>query len=248
MSTNEVDDFLGDITRDSEEKIDLFGEEETPIPQEEVEEVKEEEKPLPFHKDPKVLRFIEKEIAKRAPKQEEVFKKEVQNDDDDYYVRLIGNDTPEKLAMIREAKQRDERLLQQAEERAFNKLSFEKQRELEAERRAEEQLTTAIEDIEETFNVDLTSKDPVARKTRVDFMTFVEKIAPKNAQGEIVEYPDMTSAFETFKEMRKTAPSSARAKDLSSRSMARSSNTIEKPQERITFDNIDDVFAKLLNK
>lgn len=231
-----VDEFLG--TEDGEfnqNQLDIL--EVAPTEQPVVEEVKVEEKPLPFHKDPKVLRFIEKEISKRAPQVQEV--KEVKKDDeDDYYIRLIGNDTPEKLAMIREAKSRDERLLQQAEDRAYNRVSSEKQRELDAERKAEEELTNSIDDIEESFNVDLTSKDPVARKARVDFLNFVEKIAPKNAQGEIVAYPDMLSAYETWNET-KARPQPSRAKDLASRSMSRSGDAVAKPTERITFDNID---------
>jgi len=131
-----------------------------------------------------------------------------------------------------------------AEERAFNKLSQREQEALEADRQAEEKLTLAIEDIEENFNVDLTSKDPVSRKTRVDFMNFVEKIAPKNSRGEIIDYPDMNSAFETFQEMRKSTPTSSRAKDLASRSLKRSGDAIAKPQERITFDNIDEILER----
>ena len=249
MEKNEIDDFLGNVGNEEfNDTTDPFATEETQE-QPKEEEVKVEEKPLPFHKDPKVLRFIEKEIAKRAPKsEEETFKRDVTEDEDDYYVRLIGNDTPEKVAMIREARQRDERLLQQAEERAFNRLSKSQQEELEAERKAEEQLTNALDEIEETFNVDITSKDPVARKTRVDFMNFVEKIAPKNSRGEIIDYPDMNSAFETFQEMRKTTPNSNRAKDLASRSMARSGDTVAKPQERITFDNLDGIFERMFKK
>lgn len=247
MEKNEVNDFLGtvDETNDFAENTNPF---ETEIVETKEEEAVVEEKPMPFHKDEKLQKFIDKEVNKRLkdyqPKAEETFKKEVQNDEDDYYVRLIGNDTPEKLAMIREAKARDERMLQMAEERAFNKLSQREQEALEADRQAEEKLTLAIEDIEENFNVDLTSKDPVSRKTRVDFMNFVEKIAPKNSRGEIIDYPDMNSAFETFQEMRKSTPTSSRAKDLASRSLKRSGDAIAKPQERITFDNIDEILER----
>lgn len=252
MNTNEVDEFLKDLN--GEDSNNDFKENQDPfnldpqVEEEKEEEVKEEEKPLPFHKDPKVLRFIEKEIAKRTPKEEEKFKNDVKEEEDDYYVRLIGNDTPEKLAMIREARQRDERLLQQAEERAFNRLSQKEQEKLQADRQAEEQLDNALDDIEETFNVDITSNNPVAKKTRVDFMKFVEKIAPKDRNGDIIDYPDMNSAFETFQEMRKTAPDSSRAKSLASRSQVRSSDTIIKPQERATFDNADSFIDKLFNR
>ena len=78
-------------------------------------------------------------------------------------------------------------------------------------------------------------------------MNFVEKIAPKDNQGEIIEFPDMVSAFETWRDMRKSAQPS-RAKDLASRSITRSNTAVEKPQERITFDNMDSFLDKLLKK
>lgn len=242
-----VDDFLRDVSSEDDEfkdKSNIFGDE--PVVKEEV--VEEKEKPVPFHKDPKLQRFIEKEVARRVgEKPEQVVQAVTKDDEDDYYVRLIGNDTPEKLAMIREAKARDENMLNQAVERALGRVSEEKQRELDAERKADEQLTNAIDEIEETFNIDITSKDPVAKKTRVDFMNFVEKIAPKNAQGEISEFPDMLSAFETWRDMRKTAPSN-RAKDLASRSITRPNGTVPIQQEKVTFDNLDSIFERMFKK
>lgn len=248
MPKNEVDDFLGSVNEsndefnNSQDPLDIIEE----TQEEKVEEVKED-KPVPYHKDEKLQKFINKEVSKRLESfkpAEESFKRETKEDDDDYYIRLIGNDTPEKLSMIREAKARDERMLQMAEKRAFNKLSQKEQEVKEAERQAEEKLDTAIEDIEETFSVDLTSNNPVSRKTRVDFMNFVEKIAPKNSRGEIIDYPDMNYAFETFQESRKTAPTANRAKELATRSMTRSGTAAPKPQERITFENLDEILAR----
>ena len=249
-----VDEFLGNLNPENDEfndNQDPFApkEPEQGVKDEEEEiDPKKEEKHIPFHKDPKVLRFIEKEIQKRTTKIEEKPAESKKEDEDDYWVRLIGNDTPEKVAMVREAKQREERLLQQAEERSFNRLSTEKQRELEAERQADEHLANAIDDIEDTYGVDLTSKDPVARKHRVDFMNFIEKIAPKNSDGEIIEFPDMISAYETFKELKQSVKTPNRAKELASRSMGRSNDTVEKPQERITFDNMDSFIEKMFKK
>lgn len=249
---NTVDSFLNEVNsgnNDFPENQESFIVEETPV-EEKVEEV-EEEKSVPFHKDPKVMRFVEKQIKKaleeHKPSEEQTFRKETQ-EEDDYYIRLIGNDTPEKIAMIKEAKARDEKLLQQAEERALNRLTQQQREALEKEKQAEEQLDNALENIEENYNVDLTSNNPVARKTRVDFMKFVEKIAPKDSNGEIIDFPDMNSAFETFQEMRKTSPQSSVAKDLASRSMVRSGQASAKPQERITFDNMDSIIERMFKK
>lgn len=214
------------------------------IETEQKEELEEkEEKPLPFHKDPKVQKFIDKELERRLKDfKPEPQKVETKSEDDDYYVRLIGNDTPEKVAMVKEAKARDERMLEQAEERAFNRLSQREQEEVQAEKEAEQELDSAFESIEETYDVDLTSAR--SQKTRSEFLTFVEKIAPKNKDGEILDYPDMNSAWETFSEMRKPSEPS-RAKQLASRGMARSSESTASVQGKSpTFDmDIEEMIA-----
>ncbi len=211
------------------------------------EEVVEKEKPVPFHQDPRVHKFINREIEKRL-KDIKIPEPERQNDtkeDDDYYTRLIGNDTPEKVAMIREAKARDERMLEQAEERAFNRLSEREQEEFVAEKDAEDELTNAFESIEETYDVDISSNSPQARKTRLEFVSFVEKIAPKR-DGVIVDYPDMDSAWETFSEMKKSSTQPSRAKELASRSMSRSAETTSTAnQKRVDWNAVDEMMDGL---
>lgn len=246
-----VEEFLGELSGNKE--TNPFEENaENPFEQpqgvetnEIVEEVKEE-KPLPFNKDPKVLKFIDKEIEKRM-KDRVVEEKPAQQvtQEDDYYVRLIGNDTPEKVAMIREAMARDERLLQQAEERAFNRLSQKEQEALLADKQAEEELENAFENIEENYGVDISSNSTIARKTRQEFVTFIEKIAPKDRNGDIVDYPDMTSAWETFQEIKKSTATPSRAKELASRGMSRSAEATSTPATRPTWDAADEFISSL---
>ena len=240
-----VEAFLGDLggnkeTNPFEENQENPFEQEV-APKEEVKEVVEE-KPLPFNKDPKVLRFIEKELDKRSKErgsEDKPITKEVPQVDDDYYVRLIGNDTPEKVAMIKESIARDERMLSQAEERAFNRLSRVEQEKIMADKQAEEELENAFANIEETFDVDLTSNNSIAKKTRQEFVSFVEKIAPKDRNGDIVDYPDMASAWETFSELKKSTATPSRAKELANRSLTRSAETTTKPEAKVGWDSAD---------
>lgn len=251
MPHNELDEFLGNLKDNNEDPFKEAETSEDKTKEEDVEKEEEkEEKPLPFNKDPKIQRFIEKQIEKRLASQGKVEKEFVHDtkpssDDDDYYARLIGNDTPEKLAMIKEAKARDEKLLAQAEERAFSRLSKAQQEEVQAERKAEEELENALDDIEERFEIDITSNEPVAKKTRVDFLKFVERIAPKDKYGEINEYPDMLEAFETFKEMKAKPSSASKAKDLSSRSMSRGGDTSTTSPKGYSWKDVDKLFDKL---
>ncbi len=247
-----VADFLGEFS--NEKEVNPFEDNlKDPFQQQEVveeavvpEEVKEE-KPLPFNKDPKVQRFIEKEVSKRlADFKPEVPEPKAEVHDDDYYVRLIGNDTPEKVAMIREARARDERMLDMAEERAFNRLSQHEQESLQADQEAEQELENAFENIEETYDVDISSNSPLAKKTRQEFVSFVERIAPKDRNGDIVDYPDMASAWETFSEIKKATTQPSRAKELANRGMARSSEApVATQTKRVDWNSVDDMMDSL---
>lgn len=214
----------------------------SPFSEKEVIVEEKAEKSVPYHQDEKLQKYIDKVVEKRL-KDMPAAQKEETKDEDDYYVRLIGNDTPEKVAMIKESKARDERMLQEAEERAFNRLSQKEQAALQEEEEAEEELNNAFETIEQTFDVDLTSKS--SQKVRSEFLTYVEKIAPKDKDGGIVAYPDMNAAWETFNERRTIQPS--RAKQLASTGLSRSSESASVPQKRITFDSADEYLDSLKN-
>lgn len=248
MNNDAVEDFLSGLDEEvkdpfTPEPQDPFN---APEPKKEVEEEKEEK--VPYHKDPKVQRYVEKEISKALkefkPTETEKFVKEVKIDDDNYYERLIGNDTPEKIAMIKEAKARDERLIQIAEERAAGRLIADQQKATEEDRAAQEELRQGFEDIEETYNVDLTSNTPRAKQIREEFVDFITKIAPKNSDGEVIAFPDLNASFEAFQE-RKKAPTTSRAKDLASRSITRSTDASNTP---VVKDNSWSAVDKLFSK
>lgn len=252
---SELEEFMGDLASGSQTDLlenkseDPFGHLEKQ--DNELEEEKKEEKPLPFHKDPKVQKFIDKEVQKALEKvKPETVPEILKPQEDDYYVRLIGNDTPEKVAMIKEAIARDERMLQQAEERAFNRLSQKEQEAKKAELEAEAELESAFDNIEENYNVDISSNAPLAKKTRQEFGAYIERIAPKDREGNIVAYPDMNAAWETFSELKKSTAQPSRAKELASRSMSRSAETSNAPVLKrggTPFSN-SDAFIESLSK
>jgi len=252
--TNVLDEFLGNV----EENNDFAQPEKNPLDVTEKvientqEGESEEKKPerIPFAKDPKVQKFIEKELNKRLAeferKIDKVSEKSENKDEDDFWLRLIGDDKPEKLSFIKEAKVREEKMQQIAEEKAFQRLQAERNREEIEVSQSQEELENSIDEIEEEFNIDLTSNDPIVRKTRQDFLKYVEKIAPKDREGEIIAFPDMLSAFETFNQLRTKTSSNARAKDLASKGVSRQGETATVSNERPTFDNVDDLIKNFI--
>lgn len=252
---NEVDKFLEGLN--NEPKDDPFkSEAEDPFAQPAKEEEKEEEvkdeKPLPFHKDPKVQKFIDKEISKRMaenkPSETEQFVRETKSEDDpltDVLNRIVGNDTPEKLSAIKDFKKALESRDERVKESALRELQAQGQEERQAEADARAELEEGFENIEEEFGVDITSNVPVAKKTRGEFVDFIKLIAPKDSDGQVREYPDLTESFKLFQGMKKQSVQPSRAKELASRSMSRSSDAsmAQKPTDN-SWSAVEKLFAK----
>lgn len=222
---NAVDNFLETVNTNIEPP------EESPFKdlkveqEEQKEEVVEEkvEKPIAYHEDPKLKRYIEKEIAKATanltPKEEQRFKEEVKEDGFiKAFETIIGNDTPEKVNALRMLKDEVEGIRQEA-----RSVKQELEAERQADRQAEQELAQGFENIEEEFNVDFQDK-----KLRTDFIEFIERIAPKDVDGEIREYPDFSETFKLFQEINKKTPN-PRAKELASRSMTRGGEATSTP-------------------
>ncbi len=247
-----VEEFLGDIGKPQE---DPFKSPDPFAPQEEVEEgdkvaVEEDSKPLPFHKDPKVLRFIEKEVGKRIsqnqPAQE--FRPSQQTETDEVTAvleRIIGNDTPEKQQGVRDLRKVLGNMEEKAAQAAVSRLDAQEQEQLEQERAVQAQLDDSFEEIEETFNVDLSSNTAQARKNRSEFVDYVRKIAPKDENGEVSSFPDLPAAWEEFQERSKrAAPTNSQAKALASRGVARSTDTSVIPaQTKKDWKSLDKIFS-----
>lgn len=241
---SEVEAFLGDLGSKEEAPFSRI---EAPV-EEPVEEVTDE-KPLPFNRDPKIQKYLdkrEKEMESRFRASIGEAKPEANQADDEVtevLTQLIGNDTPEKVAMVKKFQNILEKGNQKAQQAALAELDSRQQAEVRADAEAEQELENAFDNIEEAYDVDITSNNPLAKKTRQEFISFVEKIAPKDRNGEVIDFPDMNSAWETFNEMKTRTPS--RAKTLASRSMARSSEASAKPQPKANWQAADDFIDSL---
>lgn len=223
---NSAVDFLNNIDTNEPFK-------ETPVEEDEpvvVEEDKAEEKALPFHKDPKVQRYIQKEIEKKAkdfaPSAERQFKQDIASDIKlpASFVRLVGNDTDEKVQVLKDLSDYFGTLKGEARKEFLDEMKQQEQAQVEADTKAQEELENYFEEIEETYNVDLSSNSSTAKKTRADFIEYVRKIAPKNEEGEVAAFPDLVASFEEFQERNKRTAPASRAKELASRGLTRSTD------------------------
>ena len=236
---NVVDSFLEEVNpKDTtlKEQDPFAGLE---VQQEEKVEEPKEETPKAYHEDPKLRRYIEKEIAKATqhltPREETKFREEVKEDGlAKAFLNVVGNDTPEKVALVETFKREMESLREEARS-AKEELQAERQ----ADYEAEGELAEGFEAVEDTFNVNFSDK-----RLRNSFIDFIERVAPKDENGDIKEYPDFVETFRTYQELNKRPNN--RAKELASRSMTRSSEASQAPMPADTsWKGVEKFFSTL---
>lgn len=232
--------------------------EKKPVVEDKTNTTEDEEEEVPFHKNPKVLKFLEKresKIREELESQFKSFKPEVQahsevDEEDplsDVLTRIIGNDTPEKISAIKDFKKALGGMKEEAKLEALREIYAEREEEQQAEIQAQNEVSNALDDIEDTFNIDLTSDSSSAKKIRNDFIDFVKRVAPKDNTGEIVSYPDWRETFALFKERYQKPVSNDRAKDIANRSISTNTNAVDTTQVVDSFSDMDKWLESLSN-
>lgn len=258
---NEVDDFLSQVKGES--KGDPFiADESDPLASKGegtkseivTDKVEDDTKPLPFHKDPKVQRYIEREIGKRIkdikPSEVQQFAKEVGVSEDeltDTLVEIIGNDTPQKVAAVKKFRSQLEGLKKAGAQEALSEIRQQAEADQAEQAEAVEEINEAFDAIEEEFDVDLTSNTTAARKERNDFIDFVKRVSPKDENGDVMQYPDFQETWKLFQSTKKPSTDNKRAKDIASRSMTRSTDSGSAPTSGKSWKDIDRIWSKLPN-
>jgi len=129
----------------------------------------------------------------------------------------------------------NEKLVQQAEERAYNRMKTEFENRQSQEKQFEQMIESNFEEIEDSFGVDLSSNTPAARKARTEFLELVQKLSPKDASGAITAYADFPSTWEIYA-ARQEKPNANTNKTLSARGGASSNNVAPAAEERPTWE------------
>lgn len=139
---------------------------------------------------------------------------------DNRYIEMYG-DTEEgrRAAKIHASLIEDSQ--KQAEDRAYARF----QQEVTATKAEEQRQIQLLDDVavrlEDEHGIDLTSNAPAARKANRDYFSLLEKMSPKDSQGNVSEFADFEAVFEIFQTQR-AKPENTRQKDIADRSMVKS--------------------------
>lgn len=132
--------------------------------------------------------------------------------------RIYGTDSPEAMAATELLKEALKSVKESATKDALEAFKEEQRQANEAVKKEEEALDMMLEELEDEHNIDLTSDS--AESTRKGFFKLLQKMSPKDKEGNIVAYADHHAVWEQYKTGVKKPEN--RAKDLSSRSMVES--------------------------
>lgn len=133
--------------------------------------------------------------------------------------KIYGMDSPETAAATEIMKNVLQAVRDEAERGALEKFEAQRREEAEAQRKEEAVLDSMLEQIEDEHGVDLTSaKADTARK---GFLKLLERMSPKDSDGNILAYADPEAVWEIYKEKSSKKPENP-AKALAARGMTHS--------------------------
>lgn len=142
--------------------------------------------------------------------------------------RIYGTDSPEAIEATEVLKGAFKGLHKDATESALKLFREEQEQQSKAVSNEENVLDGMMEEIEDNFNVDLTSEE--AKGTQKAFLTLLERMSPKDKEGNIIQYADHEAVWEML-QSQKSIPKQNQAKDLSNRSMVQSGSSKESQLE-----------------
>lgn len=142
---------------------------------------------------------------------------------DETISRIYGTNTPEGAEATRLLQKALEENSERATQKALEIIRQEREQENQQVAQEEKTLNSFVDEIEDEFNVDLTSSDR-GRALQRQYFAYLERMSPKDKNGNIKDYADPIATWEEFQEKlsRKNQADTNRAKDLGSRSMVRS--------------------------
>lgn len=262
---NEVEQFFEGLPSEDKREADIFGtnqkptENVEPAPKKEDEEGDDEPRKNRRHR--RLEEALQKEresnialnerVKTLAELAQERNEEKAAMNVDERFVRLFGADENGK-EISRHFTEILNKTRNEAEENALKRFNEQQQQVLNEQKGYESFIDDQLETLEDTYNVDLTSDSPKARKSRREFLELIEKVSPKDQNGDIVDYADFGSTFDIYQSsMTKADDSMNRRKEIASRSIQRESSAPAEPagpQGPMTFERAKAEINRLLNQ
>lgn len=235
---NEHEQFLQDIGSDQNHGIDLLNQpfEQSVTPEKEP-AVQEEDQVLDVddsiikpknRREKRLMRKLDDEreasifLSGKLAAQSEA--KSLITEESDYLKgieKIYGTDTPEAILATDLLKKAIIGSREDAKNAALAEFQAKQQQEFNQKRELASKLSSFVDDIEDTYGVELTQNQEKS------FLTLLTKMSPKDKDGNVTSYADHHTVYEVFQERLKSQGSNNKAKELSARSMVQSGAATE---------------------
>lgn len=181
----------------------------------------------------------------------ERYAKEHEGETDPDMVKVFGTDDNGKI-LTKFFSDKFKDIEENAKKNALEQIAQDNARASEQEKIESDTIDQAFDTLEEKFNVDLSGKNKASREFRNGFIDFVEQLSPKDSEGNIIEYADFNTAFETYSKIssnNKPRETSDRQKELASRGMTNSGKSVpEIPKGPMNFNRIHQMIDSMRNQ
>jgi hypothetical protein len=228
---SETNEFLKDIRGNQEDAFSYLNKPEVEIEASQEDDIKEEGRwkgnRETRREAQKAQKYKEEAIALNARLQALSETKQAVKDipEADYLSkveRIYGNATPEAreaTELLKEALRGVHNSAKaEALEEAVGRIDADRNGESEAVKESEDEIDEGLEHLEDEYDADFSDST-----TRNGFLTLLEKVSPKDRDGNIKEYADFDATYELYQSRQNK--SADKAKELSSRSMTRGGNS-----------------------
>lgn len=145
--------------------------------------------------------------------------------------KIYGNATPEAIEATNLLKEALQGVLKTAKTESREEMKAEMDSESKAEKEEERNLDNILDKVEDEHGIDMSNDEQ-----RTGFLNLLQRLSPKDRDGNIIEYADPETTAEIFKS--RQGSSNSRAKELASRSMTRSG---ESQPSKIQLDAIEEM-------
>lgn len=234
---NEQQNFLDEFKKPENDPFSYL---EEPTPEKAPEALPEEEAPSdPEPRNRRERRLMEKLQSEReaaialAAKLDAITQSQKSRNEEAEFLtvaeRIYGTQTPE----LREATELLKTALlgvkEEAKREALEAYKEIHQKEQEAVKNAENRIDSMLEELEDQYNVDLTDSPH-----RAEFLKLMEKMSPKDRDGNIIEYADHEAVWEVYQSQIKKPVNPA--KEMAARAMTQSGATGQSPLSNDVYD------------
>lgn len=230
-----VEEFFNDLPTEDKKEQDIFGDKPIEVQKEETKvEVSIPAKDDEPHKNRRHRRLEEQlerereariaaEARAQALSETRKFSQDTKDEVDPRWLTIYG-DTPQtrEAWKIQQDIFKEERV--KAKNEAIEEMEERQRTEAKEAREAEQVIDSELEALEDQYDIDLTSNSPAARKARTEYLELVERISPKDQNGEIKEFGDFGAAWELYSQKKETTDNT-RQREIASRSMKSSTGT-----------------------